>query len=116
VEKCGTAIQATDDNITRRMRFACWITKVTDTHLEYAILITYVLQQWLLESAWLCVYKQGLSSYNSFFSMCRKLHPTKYASYLSFTYSLFLSSYMFQLIHLQGDYFEYYVELLKSVN
>jgi hypothetical protein len=27
VEKRGGAVQATDDNITRRMRFACWITK-----------------------------------------------------------------------------------------
>jgi hypothetical protein len=27
------------DNIIRRMRFACWITKVTDTHLEYVTLI-----------------------------------------------------------------------------
>jgi hypothetical protein len=24
--------QASDDNITRRMRFACWINKATDTH------------------------------------------------------------------------------------
>jgi hypothetical protein len=32
------AVQATDD-ITRCMRFACWITKVTDTHSDYVILI-----------------------------------------------------------------------------
>jgi hypothetical protein len=31
MEKYGTARQATDDNIIRRMRFACWITKATDT-------------------------------------------------------------------------------------
>jgi hypothetical protein len=31
VEKYGTARQATDDNIIRRMRFACRITKATDT-------------------------------------------------------------------------------------
>ena len=35
VEKYGTARQATDDNIIRRMRFAYWITKATDTHSEY---------------------------------------------------------------------------------
>jgi hypothetical protein len=29
VEKCGTARQATDDNIIRRMRCACWITEHT---------------------------------------------------------------------------------------
>jgi hypothetical protein len=34
VENYGQARQATDDNITRRMRFAYWITKATDTHSE----------------------------------------------------------------------------------
>jgi hypothetical protein len=33
VEKYGTARQTRDDSIIRRMRFACWITKATDTHL-----------------------------------------------------------------------------------
>jgi len=37
----GTARQATDDNITRRMRFACWITKATDTHSESVILTAF---------------------------------------------------------------------------
>jgi hypothetical protein len=27
--------QPTDDNIIRRMRFACWITKATNVHSEY---------------------------------------------------------------------------------
>jgi hypothetical protein len=39
--------QATDDNIIRRMRFACWITKATDTHSEYVILIAIPQQQLL---------------------------------------------------------------------
>ena len=40
MEKYGRARQATDDNITLRMRFACCITKATDTtHSEYVILI-----------------------------------------------------------------------------
>jgi hypothetical protein len=47
VEKYGRAKQATDDNIIRRMRFACWITKDTDTHSEYVILIAFARQQWL---------------------------------------------------------------------
>ena len=34
VEKYGTARQVTDDNMIRQMRFECWITKATDTHLE----------------------------------------------------------------------------------
>jgi hypothetical protein len=41
VEKYGTARQATDDDIIRRMRFACRITKATDTHSEYVILIAF---------------------------------------------------------------------------
>ena len=32
VEKYGTAGQATDDNMIRRMRFECWITKTTNAH------------------------------------------------------------------------------------
>jgi hypothetical protein len=31
------------------MRIACWITKATNTHSEYAILIAFPLQQWLHE-------------------------------------------------------------------
>jgi hypothetical protein len=31
VKKYGRERQATDGNITRRMRFACWLTKATDT-------------------------------------------------------------------------------------
>jgi hypothetical protein len=51
VEKYGTAGQATDDNIIRRMRIACWITKDTDTQAEYVILIASPRQQWLCERA-----------------------------------------------------------------
>jgi hypothetical protein len=50
-EKYGTAREATRDNIIRRMRFACWITKATDTHAEYVILIAFPRQQWLRERA-----------------------------------------------------------------
>jgi hypothetical protein len=51
VVKYGTAGQATDDNITRRMRFACRIIKAIDTHSEYVIRTAFPLQQWLRESA-----------------------------------------------------------------
>jgi hypothetical protein len=51
LKKCGTAGQATEDNIIRRMRFACWITKATDTHSEYVIVIAFPRQQWLRERA-----------------------------------------------------------------
>jgi hypothetical protein len=38
-ENDGTARQATYSNIIKRMRFACWITKATDTNSEYVILL-----------------------------------------------------------------------------
>jgi hypothetical protein len=51
VEKYGTARQATDGNTIRRMRFACWITKATDTHSEYLALIAIRWRQRLRERA-----------------------------------------------------------------
>jgi hypothetical protein len=51
VGKHGRARQATDDNIIRHMRISCWITKATDTHSEYVILIAFPWQQWLRERA-----------------------------------------------------------------
>jgi hypothetical protein len=32
-----------------RMRIACWVTKATNTHSEYVILIAFLLQKWLQE-------------------------------------------------------------------
>jgi len=51
VEKYGRPIQATDDNIIRRMRFACWVNKVANTYSEYVILTTFPRKQWLCQSA-----------------------------------------------------------------
>ena len=42
--------EATDGNKLQRMLFACWITKVTDTHSEYVI-ITVPLRV-MLERRW----------------------------------------------------------------
>ena len=47
MEKYGTAGQDADDNIIGRMRFACWVTKATDTHSAYVTLIVFPRQQWL---------------------------------------------------------------------
>jgi hypothetical protein len=47
VEKYGRARQDTD-TIIRRMRFAC-LTKSTDIHSEYVILIDFPRQEWLSE-------------------------------------------------------------------
>jgi len=49
VEKYGRAGQATNGNIIRRMRFACWVSKATDTHSECVIHIAFPLQKWLRE-------------------------------------------------------------------
>ena len=43
----------TDDNIIRRMRFSCRITKDKNTHTEYEMLIVFALQQRLCERAWM---------------------------------------------------------------
>jgi hypothetical protein len=51
VEKYSRAGQSTDDNIIRRMRFPCWITKATKTHRGFIVLIAFLLQQWLHERA-----------------------------------------------------------------
>ena len=52
----STAGQATDDNIKRRMRIACWTTKATNTHSQYVIIIAFPLQQRLYERASLLRY------------------------------------------------------------
>jgi hypothetical protein len=49
VEKYSTGGQATDENITWRMRFECRITKTNNTHSEHIILIAFSWQQWLRE-------------------------------------------------------------------
>jgi hypothetical protein len=55
VEKFVTARQVTDD-ITRRMRIACKITKATATHSECVILIDFSRQKWFRELASLLRY------------------------------------------------------------
>jgi len=40
-----TSGQTTDDNIKRRMHFACSITKATNAHSEFPITIAFSLQQ-----------------------------------------------------------------------
>ena len=51
VEQYVKARQHTDDDIIRRMRVTCWITKATDTHSEYVIRIAFPRKQWLQELA-----------------------------------------------------------------
>jgi len=51
VEKYCRARQATDDNITWDMHFACWLTKATDIHSEYVIHTVFPWQYWFCEHA-----------------------------------------------------------------
>jgi hypothetical protein len=57
VKTYGRETEATDDNIIRRMRIECWINNAKNTHLEYAILVGFPLQQWLQEHASMLLYK-----------------------------------------------------------
>ena len=56
MEKYGTARQATDENITQRMRIAGWIPKVTNTHPEHVMLFAFPLQQRSRERASMLFY------------------------------------------------------------
>jgi hypothetical protein len=69
VRKYGTAGQATDDNIIRRMRFPCWVTKTTDTHSECVILTAFPQQEWLRERASMLPYTYTAYLRNIFLSM-----------------------------------------------
>ena len=51
VGKYGRAGQTTDDNIIRRTRFECRISKATNTHSECEILTDFPRQKWLCERA-----------------------------------------------------------------
>ena len=70
VEEYVTARQATDDNKIRRKSTTWLLTKTTDTHSEYVILIAFPLQQWSHERAsMLRLYVHCLSSWPIFRSV-----------------------------------------------
>jgi len=56
LEKYDSVRQATDYIIMRRVRFACYITKTTDMHSDYVILIVFPWQQLLHKLASLLRY------------------------------------------------------------
>ena len=53
---CNDLVQPDRPLITRRIRFAYWITKATDTHSEYETIIGFPLEQWLHERASMLCY------------------------------------------------------------
>ena len=49
---CKNTVESERPQTTiRRMSFACWIAKATNTLSEYVVLIAFPLQQWLHERA-----------------------------------------------------------------
>ena len=51
-KNCCIGGQATDDDLTRQMRFACWITKASDTHtqnIQYLLIVLWHLRTNLFE-------------------------------------------------------------------
>ena len=60
VKKYDTTWQATHDNIIRRMRLACWVTNVTNTHSEYVTIIIFPRQNMvtrtLLNITFMCTF------------------------------------------------------------
>ena len=52
----GTGRHDTDQNTIRYLRNACWLTKATNTHLQYVIIIAFSRQQWVRERALLLHY------------------------------------------------------------
>jgi hypothetical protein len=63
-ERYGTARQATDNNIIRRMRVSCWITKATNTRSEDIILTAFPRQQCLRERTTILDYMYTVSLVN----------------------------------------------------
>jgi hypothetical protein len=64
VEKDGRARQATDDSIVQYVHCACWMTKVTDIHSEYVILLAFSQQKWICKHAsMLCLYVYCISCF-----------------------------------------------------
>jgi hypothetical protein len=51
VEKYGRDGQATDDNLVRNVRLACWLTKVTNIHSEYLLPVAFMRRYWLHDYA-----------------------------------------------------------------
>ena len=64
VEKYGRPRQATNNDMIRRKRIACWITTATDTPSEYVIFIAFPHSMWLrkLASMLRCTYIAWLVS------------------------------------------------------
>jgi len=102
VEKYCRAGQAIDNNITLRMRIACWITKATNTHSEYVVLMAFQRQQWLRERASvLCLYVHRLSRFRDNLFYTKRLNDWNYCvliisiNCIALNYNLIFRTYLF---------------------
>ena len=53
-----------------RMRVAYWISKATDTHSEYIVLIAFPLQQWMHELATMLCYTRSVRKVSDRIFLC----------------------------------------------
>jgi hypothetical protein len=70
MRQCGKTLESLRMTIWR-IRIAFWITKVTDTHSEYVILIALPLQQWFQDHASMLRYTHTVSVVSSQSSLSR---------------------------------------------
>jgi hypothetical protein len=73
-KKYGRVKKATDGNIIWRMRISCWMTKATDIHSEYVILIAFPRQKLLHERALILRLYVHCLPYFLFHSLSSKTH------------------------------------------
>ena len=91
VEKTVRARQATGDNIIWRMRLACCIPEATDTHSEYVILITFLLQRQLHERASMLCYTY-IACLQFIFSSCFRNSSEAHSEFLELSGSYLRST------------------------
>ena len=72
-----------DDNIIRCMCLACWITKATNTHLEYVVLTAFPQHQWYMNvrtlPMWLVLFLLTVNRYDTLTGIghfCTLIVPT----------------------------------------
>jgi len=79
VEKYGTNVQITNDNIAERMRTACWITKAKDTHTHTHTQIRLRSNGW---QSGVCCSTQNRYSNASLYYVLRTLSASLYTEVL----------------------------------
>jgi len=79
-----------------RMRIACWITKATNTHSEYVILIAFPLQQWLHERASMLRYTYIACPVTTAIDPCPDLWKCMTCNLLKFKIQIISNNFFFQ--------------------